>query len=129
MVLQVKSLPLPFKLSLREFRKVDYPGTTNASSYESDVTLEDPKEGLSIKRTISMNHPLDYKGYRIFQSSFNQDPILGNTSIFTVAKNPGIQLIYSGAIVMFLGIFLIFYVQPLSSLNNGRSHDRKKNNA
>ena len=123
---KIKTAPVPFRLGLRDFRKVDYPGTTNAASYESDVTLEDAKEGLSIRRTIKMNHPLDYKGWRIFQSSFSQDPELGESSVFTVAKNPGIGLIYSGAAVIFTGILLVFYVKPLSSLYNGRSYEHKK---
>ncbi len=116
----IRMQALPFKLNLRDFRKVDYPGTTNAASYESDVTLEDADEGLTIRKTISMNKPLDYKGYRIFQSSFIQDPEFGESSVFTVAKNPGIWLIYSGSIIMFIGIVLVFYVKSLSSLNHGR---------
>ncbi|MBI3316312.1 MAG: cytochrome c biogenesis protein ResB, partial [Candidatus Omnitrophica bacterium] len=114
--LRQKSAPVPFTLSLRDFRKVDYPGTRSAASYESDVTLEDPAEGVMLHRTISMNKPLDYKGYRIFQSSFSQDPEVGETSIFTIAKNPGIGLIYGGAIVLFIGVALVFWVKPFSSL-------------
>ena len=123
---KTNTMPVPFRLALRDFRKVDYPGTTNAASYESDVTLEDPREGLSLQKTIKMNHPLDYKGWRIFQSSFSQDPELGESSVFTVAKNPGIVLIYSGSIVMFLGVVLVFYVKPFSSLYNGRQNERKR---
>ena len=63
-----------------------------------------------------MNHPLDYKGYRIFQSSYVKDPEAGEASIFTVAKNPGIPFIYGGAIVIFVGAFLVFFVPQLSSM-------------
>lgn len=115
LVMRRKSVPLPFSLTLKDFRKVDYPGTPNPMSFESDVLLEDEKERTAIQKTISMNKPLDYKGYRVFQSSYIQTPS-EEASVFTIAKNPGIWLIYGGAIVMFLGVFAVFFVKPFSSL-------------
>ena len=113
-----KTKKMPFTLTLKDFRKVDYPGTNQPSSYESDVALVGHRENITIGKTISMNKPLDYDGYRIFQSSYVQDPTDGEASIFTVAKNPGITLIYSGACVLFLGVFLTFFVPPLSSFKS-----------
>ena len=118
LALRQKSAELPFFLALKDFRKVDYPGSRQAASFESDVALHDPKENLTIEKTIRMNRPLDYKGWRIFQSSYVQDPAEGEASIFTVAKNPGIPLIYPGACVLFLGIFLTFFVPQFSSLKH-----------
>ncbi len=114
-----KSEKVPFMLGLKDFRKVDYPGTAQPSSFESDVKLEDADAGITIDKTIKMNKPLDYKGYRIFQSSYAQDEE-GETSIFTVAKNPGIIFIYSGAVIMFAGVIMLFYLKPFSSF-----HERK----
>lgn len=114
--LQSKNRKVPFSLQLKDFRKLDYPGTHQPSSFESDVTLFDPEENLTLNKTISMNKPLDYKGYRIFQSSYVEDPASGEASIFTVAKNPGILFIYGGAIVIFVGSFLVFFVPPFSSM-------------
>ena len=108
---------LPFTLTLKDFRKVDYPSTQTPMSFESDVVLEDAAENTVIQKTISMNKPLDYKGYRIFQSSYVQDPDRGEGSIFTIAKNPGIRFIYIGACVTFLGILTVFFIKPLSSFN------------
>ena len=123
--LREKTASVPFTLSLKDFRKVDYPGTRNPVSYESDVVLHDPKENVTIEKTIRMNKPLDYKGYRIFQSSFVQDPSAGEASIFTVAKNPGTPFIYSGACVLFAGVFMVFFVPPLSSIRaEGGINDR-----
>ena len=106
-----KRRPLPFLLALKDFRKIDYPGTNNPASYESDVLLEDQKEGVKIEKTISMNKPLDYKGYRIFQSSYVQDPNGAEASIFTVAKNPGIPFIYWSSCIIFFGAFLQFFLK------------------
>lgn len=105
---------LPFTLTLKDFRKKDYPGTQNPSSFESDVTLDDTKENLRLEKTISMNKPLDYKGYRVFQSSFMQGTNAGEASVFTVAKNPGITLIYLSSCVLFTGAMLQFYVKQFS---------------
>ncbi|MCG3176642.1 MAG: hypothetical protein MOGMAGMI_01600 [Candidatus Omnitrophica bacterium] len=113
---------LPFGLKLKDFRKIDYPGSAEAMAYESDVVLEDPSTSTVIHKTISMNKPLDYAGWRIFQSSFAPDTGQGEVSIFTVAKNPGITLIYSGSVVLFTGVVLVFFVPPLSSLpSNARN--------
>ena len=126
-VIKTKRYLLPFSLELKDFRKVDYPGTSNAASFESDVTLNDESEKLSITRTISMNKPLDHKGFRIFQSSYALDPEGGpDTSIFTVAKNPGITLIYAGAVILFLGVVIIFYIRPLSSFSQLKPKGAKK---
>ena len=119
--LRQATAPLPFMISLEDFRKVNYPGTSRAASFESDVTLHDKAEHFEIRKTIKMNEPLDHRGWRVFQSSFIQDSGQGEASVFTAAKNPGIPLIYGGSIVIFIGIFLVFFIQPLSSL-----HTREK---
>lgn len=113
MALSVQSKAVPFALKLVDFRKIDYPGTSNAQEFESDVVLMDVIKKTTIERTISMNKPLDYAGYRIFQSSFAQDPERGEMSVFTVAKNPGIGLIYSGSVIILIGVIMLFYIQPV----------------
>lgn len=123
-VLRQRMIEVPFRLFLRDFRKVDYPGTARAASFESDVTLDDPAENLSISRTIKMNKPLDYKGWRIFQSSYMDDAEHGEGSVFTVAKNPGIPAIYGGAVILFAGVFVTFFIPALSSLTAYRQEPR-----
>lgn len=103
---------LPFKLRLLDFRKVDYPGTASPASFESDVVLMDTAEKLAIQKTIKMNKPLDYRGWRIFQSSYMMDDRYGEGSVFTIAKNPGIALIYGSAPIILLGVILLFYFHP-----------------
>ncbi len=112
--LKQNNVRVPFVLQLKDFRKVDYPGTASPASFESDVLLYDHEKNIGIQKTISMNNPLDYAGFRIFQSSYMQDETYGEGSVFTIAKNPGISLIYSGAVVLFLGIILLFFIKPFS---------------
>ena len=109
-----QSRAVPFQLTLKDFRKIDYPGTQNPASFESDVVLRDPPRNFTLEATIQMNHPLDYKGFRVFQSSYLQDPFFGEVSVFTIAKNPGITLIYTGAAVIFAGVIVLFYVRPFT---------------
>lgn len=112
-----RSLPVPFALTLKDFRKTDYPGTRRAASFESDVVLSDEAAKVQVHRTIRMNEPMDYAGYRIFQSSYLQEPS-GEASIFTVAKNPGVTLLYTGSTVLFIGTFITFFVPALSSFRH-----------
>lgn len=112
-----RSLAVPFSVTLKDFRKVDYPGTRRAASFESDVVLSDASVKTEIHRTIRMNEPMDYAGYRIFQSSYLQEPS-GEASIFTVAKNPGVTLLYTGSTVLFIGTFITFFVPALSSFRH-----------
>ncbi|MEO1448166.1 MAG: cytochrome c biogenesis protein CcsA [Bacteroidota bacterium] len=64
---------LPFALQLRRFEMEKYPGTNNAASYASEVTLIDKRAGLKENHRIYMNNILNYDGYRFFQSSFDKD--------------------------------------------------------
>ncbi|MCG3176669.1 MAG: Cytochrome c biogenesis protein Ccs1 [Candidatus Omnitrophica bacterium] len=115
--LRQRSLPVPFSITLKDFRKIDYPGTRRAASFESDIVLTDPAAKVQVHRTIRMNEPMDYAGYRIFQSSYIQEPA-GEASIFTVAKNPGVTLLYTGSTVLFVGTFITFFVPALSSFRH-----------
>ena len=57
-----------------------------------------------------MNHPLHYRGYIFFQSSFVEGrPMM---SIFSVARAPGLPLVYLGTTLMGIGIIWMFYVKP-----------------
>ena len=99
--------PVPFEVKLIDFRKTTYPGLDMAESFESDVELHDASRGITLARTISMNHPLLYRGYKIFQSGYqNTAP---ETSVFSVRKDPGVPLVYAGFIVVVLGIAILFY--------------------
>lgn len=68
-----KPVKLPFAIHLHEFIMERYPGTENAASYASEVTLYDPRNGTQKDYRIYMNHILNYDGYRFFQSSFDRD--------------------------------------------------------
>jgi len=63
-----KLYQLPFYIYLNDFVAEKYPGTENGfSSFKSYITVKDE---IPFDYEIYMNHVLDYKGYRFFQSSY-----------------------------------------------------------
>ncbi len=112
-----KRMPLGFKLTLREFRMEQYPGTENPAAYESDVTLKDDSRGVVKNVTVSMNKPLLYRGFRIYQSGYSlpSEPGESKVSIFAVGKDPGVPVKYLGAIVMVIGVITMFYFRRFSA--------------
>jgi len=59
---------LPFSVELKDFR-IEHYESGQPKSFESDLIIHD--EGTaSFEATISVNHPLIYRGYAIYQASF-----------------------------------------------------------
>jgi len=114
--LERKKQKLPFSVFLKDFRKIDYPGTLKAREFESDIIIQD--ENVSWPTTISMNEPLRYKGYSFYQSSFEQSP---NTelTVLSVVKNSGWLFPYISTLIIFAGLLLHLII---------RLHFQKGNN-
>lgn len=108
--LKRKSQPLPFSITLKDFRKINYPGTDKAKEFESDLIIHDGK--ISWPATISMNKPLRYKGYTFYQSSFEQRPDI-EVTVLSVVQNVGRAFPYISTLIIFLGllIHLIIHMQ------------------
>ncbi|MDZ7735193.1 MAG: cytochrome c biogenesis protein ResB [Gammaproteobacteria bacterium] len=60
---------LPFQIRLKEFR-VEHYSSGQPKSFESDIVLRDPDADVTIEETIAVNHPLRYRGFNIYQASF-----------------------------------------------------------
>ncbi len=60
---------LPFRVELKEFR-IERFSTGAEQSYESDLVIHDPERDEPFEATISVNDPLIYNGYAIYQASF-----------------------------------------------------------
>ncbi len=112
-----REAPLPFKMTLLQFRSQKYPGSAMAATYESRVRVDDPELGVS-EHLISMNHPLHYRGYIFFQASFVEGaPMM---SILSVSRSPGLPLVYAGTALVSLGVAWMFYLKPLLARRQGR---------
>ncbi len=110
-----KLLHLPFSIELKDFRKIDYPGTSRAMSYESDVIVTDPAHApVTFEKTIKMNHILIHQGWKFYQADFEILPDGREISRLQVGYDPGTSIIYFGCILMVLGIITMFWFKPSS---------------
>ncbi len=102
-----KRIKLPFAIKLNDFIMERYPGTENASSYASEVTLVDPGNNLRRNQRIYMNHILNYGGYRFFQSSYDQDEL--GTYLSVNHDFWGTWISYLGYALLTIGMILTFF--------------------
>ncbi|MCF8226361.1 MAG: cytochrome c biogenesis protein CcsA [Bacteroidales bacterium] len=100
---------IPFVLRLKDFRIDRYPGSNSPSSFESDVVLIDTEYGINEVRNIYMNNVLKHRGFRFYQSSYDQDE---KGSILSVNKDlAGTAVTYTGYLLMALGMVLALFVR------------------
>ena len=105
---------LPFSITLREFQLDRYPGSNSPSSYASEITVNDPEMKLVKPFRIYMNNILNYRGYRFFQSSYDQDE---KGTILSVNHD------YWGTLVTYVGYFFMLIGMVLTLFNkNSRFH-------
>lgn len=60
---------LPFAVEVKDFR-VEHYSTGQPKSFESDLVIYDDELEEPLEHTISVNHPLIYKGNAIYQANF-----------------------------------------------------------
>jgi hypothetical protein len=71
--------------------------------------MDQENQGTQVPVNISMNKPLHYRGYTIYQASYQALPDGKYTSVFAVGVDPGMGIKYTGAMVMVFGIILMFW--------------------
>jgi len=100
--LGAKVINLPFALKLIDFQLERYPGSMSPASYASEVELTDREEGIiAMPYRIYMNHVLDHRNYRFFQSSYDQDE---KGTVLSVNHDPGTVPTYLGYLLLMLGM-------------------------
>lgn len=93
-----KVYELPFKIKLNDFIATKNPGTEKSyAAFESKVTVQDSK---SFNARIFMNNILDYKGYRFFQASFDDDEKGTKLSV---------NHDFWGTWITYIGYFLLYF--------------------
>lgn len=122
----LENVSLGYQVELKDFIIETNPGTNQPASFKSEVTLKDAAYGIERDTTIWMNHPLVHRGYKIYQSAYRQNPGEPDISIFTVARDPGLWMKYTGAIILISGILILFYVSKFSSLKSSDPKMRRK---
>lgn len=91
---------VPFSIRLNDFRIEYYNQSQAVKGYYSDVAIAaDGKEILT--KTISVNHPLHFGGYHIYQYSCEPN---GEYAIFLIASDSGLYVVYCGYWMLCIGL-------------------------
>ncbi|SHG34954.1 cytochrome c biogenesis protein CcsA [Flagellimonas flava] len=100
-----KVYELPFSIRLNDFIAEKYPGTeTGYASFMSKITVNDD---LLFDYDIFMNHVLDHRGYRFFQSSFHPDE---KGTVLSVNHDFwGTWITYIGYFLLYIGLMGIMF--------------------
>jgi len=102
-------LETPFSVKLNDFQLEKYPGSESAMSYASEVTVISDKETFDYR--IFMNHILDYKGYKFFQSSYDLSGKIEKTELSVNHDYWGSLLTYIGYFMLYFGLIAILFVK------------------
>jgi len=102
-----KPVILPFYLRLDDFVLERYPGSSSPSGYISNVVLIDKEKNIERPFSIFMNNVLKYRGFRFYQSSFDQDE---KGTVLSVNHDlAGMTVTYSGYALLFFFIILSLF--------------------
>jgi ABC-type transport system involved in cytochrome c biogenesis permease subunit len=96
---------LPFTLTLRDFKIVNYPGTDAPLDFQSIVRVS--SESRNEDLTVSINHIGSADGYRLFQSSYDSD---AQGVTLGVYHDPwGIAITYTGYLLLLVSIIWVLF--------------------
>lgn len=109
----------PFSISLHGFEVTRYAGTETPMDFVSTIVIYDNER---IEGTVSMNNIFKHRGYRFYQSGYDNDE---RGTFLAVSHDPwGIGITYAGYSLLLLSMIL-FFVQPGSrfrtALRKGRN--------
>ena len=119
--LRLKRSPLPFVLRLKDFMMDKHPNTEIARSYKSLVEVK--SGGVSRDVLISMNKPMRYKNYTLYQASYAIDQFGRELSTLAVVKNSGRILPYIATFTTVAGLLVHLLMMAFPSQRKTR---RKK---
>jgi len=101
-------IEFPFSLKLEDFIMDRYPGSSSPMGYQSDIILVDKDKGINTPYSIYMNNILKHRGFRFFQSYYDQDE---KGTILSMNHD------LAGMLVTYTGYGLLFLFIILSTLN------------
>ncbi len=101
---------MPFAVKLNDFQLEKYPGSESPKSYASEVTVIDKADGKTFDFRIFMNNILDYKGFKLFQSSYNITPEYEETRLSLNHDFWGTWITYIGYTLLYIAMTLLLFV-------------------
>ena len=98
---------LPFALQLTDFQMEKYPSSDSPSSFASELVLIDRERNVNRNVRVFMNNTLNYRGYKFFQSSYDQDE--AGTVLSVNADMLGTGVTYTGYLLLAIGMILSLF--------------------
>ncbi len=89
--------PLPFSIALKRFHIEHYP-TGQPKSFASDVVISAPGQKAPLDATVAVNHPVTFRGYTIFQSSFGDGGSKLHMQLYRFGDSPKDPEAINGAV-------------------------------
>jgi hypothetical protein len=121
-----KTLPLPIGLELVNFEVTRNEGSDSPAGFKSTLRVSNA-EGASATGSCWMNHPFSYPSgwwrtwtgltYKISQASWNPDNL--EQSSVQILRDPGWLLKWIGSLLVVMGVFMMFYLQPYRKQTEG----------
>jgi hypothetical protein len=99
---------LPFIIKLKDFR-IDHYKDGEIKNFISDVQIMNTQNDVQDK-TITVNHPIHYGGYHIYQ--FSYDP-QGKFSVLLITSDSGLYIVFTGYLLICIGITIKFLLKPV----------------
>lgn len=100
-----KFIYTPFSIRCDQFIIDRYPGSTNPSSYKSELTVIDNRQ--ETPHSVYMNNVMDYHGYRFFQAGYFPDE--SGTILSVNADRWGTHITYLGYLLLFAGLIATLF--------------------
>ncbi len=120
-----KLLELPFYVKLDDFIVERNEGSESVAMWTSKVTLFDAKTDTAVRRTVWMNHPTWFRGWKLAQASWNPGDLKQST--LQIKREPWwvTALTWIGSLMVVMGIGTMFYGPGL--MKKFRSVSKKGN--
>jgi hypothetical protein len=121
-----KTVSLPIGLELLNFEVKRNEGSDSPAGFKSSLRVVSA-DGETATGSCWMNHPFSYPGswwrtwtgltYKISQASWNPEN-LGQSTV-QILRDPGWLLKWIGSLLVVIGVFMMFYLQPYRKQTEG----------
>jgi len=121
-----KTVSLPLGLELLNFEVKRNEGSDSPAGFKSTLRIV-TADGENTTGSCWMNHPFSYPGtwwrtwtgltYKISQASWNPEN-LGQSTV-QILRDPGWLLKWIGSLLVVIGVFMMFYLQPYRKQTEG----------
>jgi len=103
------ALPATLQVARAEYQT--YPASGIPKDYRCDVEIV--SGGMRRRETLSLNNPVHVGAFQVSQGSWARDPHRPTRIFLSAATRPGLWAIWTGCVLICLGLPVAFYVKPL----------------